>query len=58
VTVIDVHQFNQIGFASASRLDQSVGAALGFGKCFVHGPCHKAEPSMGACFANPGRRAK
>jgi len=58
VTVIDAHQFNQIGFAGAARLDQSLGAALGFGECFIHGPCHKVEPSMGACFANPGQTCK
>jgi hypothetical protein len=58
VTVIDAHQFNQIGFASASRLDQSLGAALGFGECFIHGPCHKVEPSMVPASPTPADVAK
>jgi hypothetical protein len=58
VTVIDAHQFNQIGFASASRLDQSLGAALGFGECSIHGPCHKLEPSMVPASPTPADVAK
>jgi hypothetical protein len=58
VTVIDAHQFNQLGFAAASPLDHSLGAALGFVGCGIHGPCRKIDPSLVPASSNPAEVAK
>jgi hypothetical protein len=58
VTVIDAHQFNQIGFAAAPRLDQSMGAALGFGECSIYGPCRKIDASLAPKSPTPAEVAK
>jgi hypothetical protein len=58
VTVIDAHDFNQLGFAAASPLDHSMGAALGFGGCGIHGPCRKIDASLTPVSGNPAEVGK